>query len=97
MKRKPTNLKYHELIGLKVKILRGLDSSLEGLEGIVLWETTRSFILQRLDNGRRITILKAGSIFCFELYDRKVEIMGEDLLGNPADRAKKLFRVLSRY
>jgi len=36
LRRSPSNIIYHELIGLKVKILKHYDPSLEGVEGTVI-------------------------------------------------------------
>ncbi len=88
MKRKPSNLIYHELIGLKVKVLRHSDPGIEGREGTVVWETSRTLII-RLPDNREITVLKPGALFLFRLKERDVQIKGEDILGDPVERVKR--------
>ncbi len=89
MKHSPKNIIFHELIGLYVKVLRHNDSSLVGLEGIVIDETKNTLKL-RIDNKTK-TILKKGALLLFKLSD-KVEVLvnGEQILGRPEERLKSI-------
>lgn len=85
------NILCHEIIGLRVKVLNHLDPSLEGREGIVVWESSRAL---KVDTGGRvITILKPGSILSLEIPGGEwVRVRGDDLLGDPFERAKRMLR-----
>ena len=89
MRRSPSNIIYHELIGLKVKILKHYDPSLEGVEGTVIWETSRTLIIRRSDKDKDITVLKPGALFLFRLGKREVRVKGENILGDPVERVKR--------
>jgi ribonuclease P protein subunit POP4 len=89
MKRTVKNLIFHEIIGLKVKIIKHSDPSLEGVEGIVTWETTRSLRIKKAD-GRNITVTKLGGRFLFYLNGKRVLVEGENILGDPIERVKRL-------
>ncbi len=91
MKLNKDNILCHELLGLKVRVLNHLDPSLEGVEGVVVWETTRSIKVDR--EGRVITILKPGSLFLVEIPGFGwVRVRGDDLLSEPFERAKRMVR-----
>jgi len=92
MKRNSLNLIYHEIIGLKVEIVRSPDPFLEGVKGIILWETTRSLIIKRIDNGRRIRVLKPGTLFRFEINGGYVDINGNKILMDPIRRSKRILK-----
>ena len=91
MRRTPRNILFHELIGLPVRILRHTDPSLEGREGVVVWETRRTL---RLRSGRGVfTVLKEGALLEINLGGgRRVRVRGDHLLGTPAERAKRIVR-----
>lgn len=91
MKRKSSNLLYHELIGLKAKVLEYPDPSVKGFEGEVVDETLKTLVL---DNGsRRIRVFKENGVFMFTLPDGgNVIIKGFKLLGRPWDRVKMVLR-----
>ncbi len=92
MKRSKRNLRFHELIGLKVRILNHPDSSLVGVSGIVVDETLNTIMIQGSD-GKPKRILKRGALFEFRLPDGKsVRLWGEEILARPEDRAKRIMR-----
>ncbi|MEM1894725.1 MAG: ribonuclease P protein subunit [Acidilobaceae archaeon] len=92
MEIKPDNILCHELIGLKVKISSYPDLNLLGLEGVILWETARTLEIEST-RGRRVKVLKPGLILLVELPTGKwVKVRGDDMLGNPFDRAKRALR-----
>ncbi|GAB6147838.1 ribonuclease P protein component 1 [Stetteria hydrogenophila] len=85
MKRTKRNILYHELIGLRVSILKSLDPSLEGVRGTVYWETSRTLWIKV--GSKVVKALKRGSIFAFELPGGSVaEVKGDKLLGRPEER-----------
>jgi ribonuclease P protein subunit POP4 len=86
------NLRYHELIGLEVEVIRHPDASLAGLRGRVVWETPRALLVEA-SGGRQLLILKSGALLAFRLPGgERVVLRGDDLLGGPVDRLKKLRR-----
>lgn len=91
MKRTPRNLVFHELIGLRVRVLSHYDPGLVGVEGVVIWETARTLHVER--EGRVLVILKSGAVFAFQLPGGDVAIVrGDHLLGRPSERAKRIVR-----
>ncbi len=89
MKRVRRNILYHELIGLRVTVLRSLDPSLESLTGTVYWETSRTLWIKV--DSRVVKVLKKGSIFAFELPGGGIaRVKGEELLGRPEERAARM-------
>jgi len=92
LKRAPKNLVFHELIGLRVRVLRHPDPSLEGVEGRVRWETKRSLEVEA-GSGRVVRVLKEGALLEFYLDDgARVRVRGDHLLGTPAERARRIVR-----
>ncbi|MEM1873598.1 MAG: ribonuclease P protein subunit [Acidilobaceae archaeon] len=85
------NILCHELIGLEARVIRYPDSTLEGLQGRVYWETERSITL---DTGaRRITLLKPGLLLEIKLPSgEKALVKGDDILESPFERAKRIAR-----
>ncbi len=91
MKRTPSNLVFHELIGLRVHIMRHYDPTLVCREGEVVWETPRTLHVRVGDSV--ILVLKEGGLFEFTLPDgRRVRVRGDHLLGSPGERAKRIVR-----
>jgi RNase P/RNase MRP subunit p29 len=85
------NILCHELLGLRVRVLSHLDPSLEGVEGVVVWETTRSINVDT--GGKTITVLKPSSILLVEIPGSEwVMVRGDDILGSPFERAKRMAR-----
>lgn len=80
------NLGNHELIGLKVTILK--DNKAE-YEGLVIDETMNTF---RLFSGtKRIMVPKEGRDFLFQLEDgQTVMLKGTGIMFRPEDRTKKV-------
>jgi ribonuclease P protein subunit POP4 len=89
VKRNKRNILFHELIGLRVTILKSMDPSLEGLSGTVYWETSRTLWIRV--NSKVVKVLKNGSIFAFELPGGGIaRVKGEELLGRPEERAARM-------
>ncbi|MEM4575844.1 MAG: ribonuclease P protein subunit [Candidatus Nezhaarchaeales archaeon] len=88
----PYNILNHELIGLRVKIVKSTNKSYEGVEGLVVDETMKTIKIMD-DKGSIKTIPKKCCIFRFKLPDNViVEVEGPYLLGRPEDRIKRLFK-----
>ncbi len=86
------NIFYHELIGLKIRVLDYPDPSLRGLEGRVLDETKYTLLIET-GRGRRVRILKLHGVFQFMLPNgEKVIIRGAKILARPEERLKKIRR-----
>ena len=91
MKHKPWNLVFHELIGLQVRILRSLNPAFENLRGVVVEETSRTLLIS--SRGRYLRVPKQGSLFVFLLPSgEEVLVEGDNILGDPAERSKRLKR-----
>jgi ribonuclease P protein subunit POP4 len=91
MRIKASNIKYHELLGLEVEVVSHPDPGLEGVRGVVTWETARA--LEVLSGGRRLLILKSRALFAFKVPGGEtVVVPGDSILGSPADRAKRIAR-----
>jgi len=87
----PKNLVYHELIGLKARVLESTNKSLEGLEGRVVDETRNTLTLEI--RGKEKSLAKEQNIFSFALpQGEKVRVEGKLLVARPEDRIKKKFR-----
>ncbi|MEM0065987.1 MAG: ribonuclease P protein subunit [Sulfolobales archaeon] len=88
MKYSRSNLKCHELIGLEVSVLEHSDKRLEGLSGVVVWETRNMLFVE--SSGREIKVPKSYGRFSFKLpsSDSLVIVRGEEILNNPEERVK---------
>lgn len=77
----------YEFIGTEMEIIDSKNKSLVGVKGKISDETRNMFIL---DNGKRI--IKSQSTFKMKINKKNVEIDGNDLVGRPEDRIKKLLK-----
>jgi ribonuclease P protein subunit POP4 len=71
-----------EFIGQALEVKSSGNQSLEGLKGVVVDETKKTFMID--SEGKQRTILKEGSVF---LIAGK-EVAGSDILQRPEDRIK---------
>lgn len=84
--RNAKNLGNHELIGLKVTVMR---DEITEHEGVVIDETMNTFRL--FSNTKRVMVPKEGRDFLFQLEDgQHVMIKGENIKFRPEDRTKKV-------
>ncbi|AFZ71084.1 RNase P/RNase MRP subunit p29 [Caldisphaera lagunensis DSM 15908] len=90
MKINKKNLIYHEIIGLYVCIVKHLDPSIEGKCGKILYETKNTIIIET--NKGKATILKKGAIFEIKIDNERVVVLGDNLIGRPEDRIKKILK-----
>ncbi|MFX0068765.1 MAG: ribonuclease P protein component 1 [Promethearchaeota archaeon] len=87
----PQNILHHELIGLKVKIVKSSDRNLVNMTGIIIDETKKTFVILSNQQEKRIAkqivrlhiILPNGNM---------IEVNGRKLLGQPENRIKKKTR-----
>jgi ribonuclease P protein subunit POP4 len=84
------NITAHEWIGLKVKVAKSPDPTLQGLEGVVRDETMNTFTIEA--NGKLRQVQKQKTTFRAELPTERVEIDGSLLRFRPEDRVKKGLR-----
>lgn len=84
------NITAHEWIGLKVKIAKSTDPTLQGLEGIVRDETMNTFTIEA--DGKLRQVQKQETTFRAQLPTENVEVDGSVLRFRPEDRVKKGLR-----
>ena len=86
------NIFFHELIGLRVKVLYHSDPGLVGVIGTIIDETQKTIVVEDI-NGRRKRVLKEHGIYEIQLpTGEKVVIRGYQILGRPEDRLKNIVR-----
>ncbi len=87
----PENLLWHELIGLRARVVRSRNRAHEGLRGRVVDETMKTLVLET-PRGRR-TIPKEDVVLELELPGgERVLVRGSSLVGRPEDRLKRRLR-----
>ena len=84
------NITAHEWIGLKVKITKTTDPTLQGLGGIVRDETMNTLTIET--NGKLRQVQKQKTTLRAELPTENVEVDGSRLRFRPEDRVKKGLR-----
>ncbi|AMQ19027.1 ribonuclease P [Thermococcus peptonophilus] len=83
------NIIWHELIGLKAKVIRASHPELVGIEGYVLDETRNTLVLV----GDRAWVVPKDVVEIeFDLGNEKIRVNGKDLVGRPEMRLKKRWR-----
>ncbi|CAB49255.1 ribonuclease P protein component 1 [Pyrococcus abyssi] len=84
------NIIWHELIGLKVRVVNSMHPGFVGIEGYVVDETRNMLVIV----GDKVwKVPKDVCIFEFETEDgAKIKIPGERLVGRPEMRLKKRWR-----
>ena len=81
-------LQFHNLVGLRIRILEHPDNKLVGLSGIVVLETRNTFVIRGVD-GKLRRVLKVG-YFEFELPNgRSVILEGSKVTGRLEERIKR--------
>ena len=82
------NILQHELIGLRVRIVRSTCENQLGLAGAVIDETKNMLII---DTGiKRVNISKAGNTFEFKMNKGSVIVEGDMMRVRSEDRTKRL-------
>jgi len=91
MKITPRNILKHEFIGLKVEIVESKNRYLKGLNGEIIWETSKMIIIRK--NRKIKHIPKNICNFLFYLPDgKKIIVDGNLLVGRPEKRIKKVIK-----
>tara|TARA_B100001167_G_scaffold162256_1_gene110193 strand:+ start:62 stop:319 length:258 start_codon:yes stop_codon:yes gene_type:complete len=80
----PENIKSHEIIGLHTTIVESANSQLKGLNGIVVYETKNTFMLETT-NGLK-TIPKLFNKWEFQINKLKIVVEGLIMRKKPQDR-----------
>lgn len=86
------SLPVHELNGLNVRVTQSADSAKIGMQGLIVNETARTFVVETL-HGEKV-LPKTESTFTFDLNGEMVEIRGKDILSSPIERLKNGGKVL---
>ncbi|MCX8183238.1 MAG: ribonuclease P protein subunit [Crenarchaeota archaeon] len=86
--RTPSNLAYHELNGLQVRVV-DLSSGSTVASGRVVWETKNTFTILS-ERGRRLTIPKHNKRFFFKLGDMEVVVNGDSIAFRPEERTERV-------
>ncbi|MFA6268659.1 MAG: ribonuclease P protein component 1 [archaeon] len=82
------NILVHEMIGLKVKVIKSTDAGRIGLSGVVVNETQNTFVIQSAEV--EFIIPKKECEFEFDLEDEKVNVNGNDCLKRPEERLRNV-------
>lgn len=77
----------YEFIGTEIEIIDSKNRSLIGMKGKISDETRNMFIL---DDDKKI--IKSQCRFRMKINKKNVDIDGNDLVGRPEDRIKKLLK-----
>nr|WP_321497517.1 ribonuclease P protein component 1 [uncultured Methanolobus sp.] len=93
----PSNLVFHELIGLQVVITECTNPTLEAIRGKVVDETKNMLIIQTKDRTEK-KVQKNGTTFVFQIpthlsdmhAERYVMVNGNLLLSQPENRTKNI-------
>lgn len=85
------NILVHELIGLKIKIIKATDKNKNKIEGTIVNETKNTLTIET--NKKEKTIPKKETIIEIELPNKeKIKIKGMQLIAKPEERTKQLWR-----
>ncbi len=92
MKHTRKNIFFHELIGLEICILEHSDPSLVSVCGTIVDETAKTIVIET-KKGVRKRVYKEHGVYAIWLPNReKVIIRGNQILGRPEDRLKKMLK-----
>lgn len=81
-------LTRHELIGLKIAVIKSSNPLHLGIKGVVMDETRNTLVI--FDNSKRRRVPKDDVTYGFTMPDgSSIEIEGRSLLGRPVDRLRK--------
>jgi len=87
------NLHQHEIIGLRLRVVRAQDGSMVGMEGTVVDETRQTLRIERDGSARPVTVPKRGAVFEARLPDGTSTVLeGDGLAFRPEDRTKRATR-----
>jgi ribonuclease P protein subunit POP4 len=84
----PENVLVHEIVGLGAKILESTDTTLDGISGLIVFET-RNTILIRTDFAVKQIAKKAAKKIEINTQSGVCFISGLSLIGKPEDRISR--------
>ena len=83
------NLLWHEIVGLRAKILESSDSTIHDIDGTIVFETKNTLFIRKGSTVRQVSKraaktlqVRTSSCACF--------IRGSALIGRPEDRIARL-------
>ncbi|RLF91192.1 ribonuclease P [Thermococci archaeon] len=85
----PKNIVWHELIGLKAKIIKSPHQGFMHIEGVVIDETKNTL---KILGDKLYTVPKDQVEIAFEVGDKEIMVDGKELIGRPEMRLKKRWR-----
>ncbi|MBP1909311.1 ribonuclease P protein component 1 [Methanolobus bombayensis] len=99
----PSNLVFHELIGLQVQIAESTNTALKTISGKVVDETRNMLIIQTKERTEK-KVQKNGTTFVFQIpghlsgkhAERYVKVNGNLLLSQPENRTKNIRKIHMR-
>ena len=84
----PKNVIRHELIGLKVRVIKAKNPANIGIAGKIINETYHTLVIESEDKEKRV--FKEHITIILQLPGKtKVEVEGKLLVARPWDRIKK--------
>ena len=84
----PSNIRAHEWIGLRVKVLSAPDPGIRGVTGVVEDESRNMLTIRTVHKSLKVP--KEKSSFLLELPRKEsVTVAGETIRYRPEDRVKK--------
>ncbi|HUC38986.1 MAG TPA: ribonuclease P protein component 1 [Candidatus Acidoferrum sp.] len=84
------NIVLHELIGLRVEVIKSQDRSRKGIRGSVVDETKNTLVVET-SSGKKI-VPKLASTFKFVYGKGKFTVEGREINFRPYERLEKSFK-----
>jgi ribonuclease P protein subunit POP4 len=81
------NILGHEMIGLKVKVVKSTDEKRVGSAGVIVDETKNTIVI--LKGKEKVILPKNECEFEFDLDNEKVLVNGKEMMKRPEERAKE--------
>jgi len=85
------NIRVHEIIGFRAKVVKSSDRSRIGMQGKIIDETMKTFRIET-EQGEKIVPKREIAIEIEIGKGKKVLIEGKELEKRPEDRTKELWR-----
>ena len=84
------NLAQHELVGLRLRVVRARDGGLVGMEGTVVDESREMLAVERDGGKGTARVPKRGTRFELRLEDGSTAVIDGDAIAfRPEDRTKR--------
>ncbi len=84
------NLLWHEIVGLRAKILESSDSTIQGSDGTIVFETKNTLFIRK-DSAVRQVSKRAAKTLRVQTPSCVCFISGSALIGRPEDRIARLY------